>query len=73
MDEQQPVLWQLHRTTSYFSNSELASSGLPQGRELEILEAYRGRVPDRVFTEEYKLPVTDGSGNNRDGLRARST
>ena len=25
------------RTTSYFSNSELASSGLPEGRELEIL------------------------------------
>ncbi len=57
------------RTTSYFSNSELASSGLPQGREREILEAYRGKVPDRVFTDEYKLPVTDGSGNNRDGLR----
>ncbi|TDH63460.1 ABC transporter substrate-binding protein [Dankookia rubra] len=57
------------RTTSYFSNSELASSGLPQGRELEILEQYRGRVPDRLFTEEYRLPVTDGSGNNREGLR----
>jgi len=57
------------RTTSYFSNSELASSGLPQGRELEILERYRGRVPDRVFTEEFRLPVTDGSGNNRENLR----
>ena len=57
------------RTTSYFSNSELASSGVPQGRELEILERYRGQVPDRLFTEEYKLPVTDGSGNNREGLR----
>ncbi|MEN0074974.1 MAG: extracellular solute-binding protein [Paracraurococcus sp.] len=57
------------RTTSYFSNSELASSGVPEGRELEILEKYRGKVPDRLFTEEYKLPVTDGSGNNREGLR----
>jgi len=57
------------RTTSYFSNSELASSGLPQGREREILEQFRGRVPEQVFTEEYKLPVTDGSGNNREGLR----
>ncbi|NOG72492.1 extracellular solute-binding protein [Roseicella sp. DB1501] len=57
------------RTTSYFSNSELASSGVPEGRELEILETYRGQVPDRLFTEDYRLPVTDGSGNNREGLR----
>ncbi|MBW8270207.1 extracellular solute-binding protein [Caldovatus aquaticus] len=57
------------RTASYFSNSELASRGLPEGREREILERFRGRVPDRLFTEEYRLPVTDGSGNNRAGLR----
>jgi microcin C transport system substrate-binding protein len=57
------------RTESYFSNSELASSDLPQGEELAILERYRGKVPDRLFTEPYKLPVTDGSGNNREGLR----
>ncbi len=57
------------RTASYFSNSELASSGLPQGREREILEGFRGRVPDAVFTTEFRLPVTDGSGNNRDGIR----
>ena len=57
------------RTTSYFSNSELASSGLPTGRELEILQRFRGQVPERVFTEEFRLPVTDGSGNNREGLR----
>lgn len=57
------------RTTSYFSNSELASSGLPEGRELEILERYRGRVPEEVFTGEFSVPTTDGSGNNREGLR----
>lgn len=57
------------RTTSYFSNSDFAARGLPEGREAEILESFRGRVPDSVFTEEYKLPVTDGSGNNREGLR----
>ena len=57
------------RTQSYFSNSELASGGLPQGRELAILEGFRGRIPDPVFTEPYTLPVTDGSGNNREGAR----
>jgi microcin C transport system substrate-binding protein len=57
------------RTESYFSNSDFASRGLPEGRELEILNQYRGRVPESVFTEEYRLPKTDGSGNNREGLR----
>ncbi|HEX7005601.1 MAG TPA: extracellular solute-binding protein [Alphaproteobacteria bacterium] len=57
------------RTESYFANSELASSGLPKDEELEILEKYRGRVPERVFTEEFKLPVYDGNGDIRPGLR----
>lgn len=57
------------RTDSYFENSEMAATGLPEGRELEILEQFRGQVPDSVFTEEFKLPETDGSGNNRANLR----
>jgi len=60
---------QYTRTESYFSNSELASSGLPQGEELEILSRYRGRVPDEVFTREYRAPSTDGTGWPRDNLR----
>jgi microcin C transport system substrate-binding protein len=61
------------RTTSYFSNSDLASSGLPQGAELAVLEPFRAQLPPALFTEEYKLPVTDGSGNNRDALRRALT
>lgn len=57
------------RTQSYFSNSELASRGLPSKDELVFLEKYRGKVPDELFTKEFKLPVTDGSGENREGLR----
>ncbi len=57
------------RTTSFFSNSEYAATGLPQGEELAILERFRGRIPDSVFTSEYRLPVTDGSGSNREGQR----
>ena len=60
---------QYRRTQSYFSNSELASSGLPTGGELEVLERFRGRVPEEVFTKEYKAPSYDGSGNIRPGLR----
>jgi microcin C transport system substrate-binding protein len=58
------------RTRSYFDNSELAATGVPQGEELKILEKYRGKIPDRVFTTEYDPPKYDGSGNIRDGLRA---
>ncbi|MCC7274352.1 MAG: ABC transporter substrate-binding protein [Alphaproteobacteria bacterium] len=57
------------RTRSYFSNSELAASGLPSPAELKILEPFRGKVPEEVFTKEYVPPTTDGSGNMRDGLR----
>jgi microcin C transport system substrate-binding protein len=57
------------RTRSYFSNSELASRGLPGPDELTVLEPLRGKVPDEVFTREYQPPVTDGSGNIRDSVR----
>ena len=54
------------RTNSYFSNSELSSSGrLPDGEELKILQKFKGQVPKQVFDEVYKAPQTDGSGNNR--------
>ncbi|MSP48236.1 MAG: ABC transporter substrate-binding protein [Alphaproteobacteria bacterium] len=58
------------RSLSYFSNSELGSRGLPEGEELTILERYRGKVPVEVFTREYKLPTSDGTGNlSREHLR----
>jgi microcin C transport system substrate-binding protein len=57
------------RTLSYFSNSDLASSGIPEGDELKLLEPYRKELPPALFTEPFKLPVTDGSGNNREQLR----
>jgi len=60
---------QYDRTESYFSNSELAATALPEGEELEILERYRGRIPDEVFTAVYKAPVTDGLGWPRGNLQ----
>lgn len=57
------------RTSSFFQNSELAATGLPQGREREILAEYADRLPPEVFTKTYTLPVTDGSGKNREQLR----
>jgi microcin C transport system substrate-binding protein len=57
------------RTKSYFSNSELASSGIPEGDELALLNKYRDQLPPDLFTKPFQLPVTDGSGNNREELR----
>ena len=59
---------QYRRATNFFNNSEMASRGLPEGEELAILEKYRGRVPEEVFTSRYPVPVTDGSGWPRGNL-----
>ncbi len=48
---------QYSRVGSYFENSELKSTGLPTGRELDILEEVRDRVPPEVFTTEFRNPV----------------
>ncbi len=59
---------QYARTESYFSNSELAAAGLPEGRELNVLDRYRERVPIELFHRPYKAPSTDGSGWPRQNL-----
>ncbi|POF34015.1 microcin C transport system substrate-binding protein [Roseibium marinum] len=59
----------LKRVNSYFAGTELASSGLPQGKELEILEEVRDQVPPEVFTEEYTNPVGGNPQNVRANLR----
>ncbi|MGE4312975.1 MAG: extracellular solute-binding protein [Pseudobdellovibrionaceae bacterium] len=61
------------RTHSYFENSELASSGLPQGRELEILEKFKDQLPPELFTKKFEVPKTDGSGRNRENLKEAAT
>jgi microcin C transport system substrate-binding protein len=53
------------RTNSYFANSELGSRGLLKdagAEEREILERYRGRLPEQLYTEVFQAPKTDGSG-----------
>lgn len=57
------------RTKSYWENSDLAARGLPEGEELKLLDAYRGRIPDEIFTTPYEPPVYDGSGDIRPGIR----
>ena len=60
---------QYKRISSYFDGTELASSGLPQGQELEILEKVRDKVPAEVFTTPYTNPVGGNPENVRANLR----
>ena len=57
------------RTNSYFVNSELASSGLPKGEELDILNKYRDQLPPELFTQPYTLPNYDQEDGRRKALR----
>jgi microcin C transport system substrate-binding protein len=53
------------RINSYFEGTELASSGLPEGEELQILETVRDKVPADVFSKPYVNPV----GGNPEAVR----
>ena len=57
------------RTKSFFDNSELSSQNFPSNEELKILEKYRGKIPDEVFTEVFKPPSTDSENGIRKNLR----
>ena len=60
---------QYKRIDSYFYDSELAASGLPEGRVLEILEGVRDEVPAKVFTTPYTNPVNGDPQKVRQSLR----
>ncbi len=60
---------QYKRIGSYFEGLELASSGLPEGNELAILETVRGKVPPEVFTTPYSNPVNGSPEAVRANLR----
>jgi microcin C transport system substrate-binding protein len=57
------------RTQSYFSNTDLAATGLPSPEELKLLEPFHDSLPAGLLTQPFTLPVTDGSGNNTEQLR----
>lgn len=61
------------RTHSVFQNSDLMATGKPGADELALLEPFRGRIPDEVFTAEpFVPPASDGSGQDRALLRKAS-
>jgi microcin C transport system substrate-binding protein len=57
------------RSSSYFSNSDLAAKGLPEGLELEYLLPFKDQLPPEVFSQPL-VPFSTGPSNSvRDNLR----
>jgi len=60
---------QYKRINSFFEGTELASAGLPEGRELEILNTVKDQVPPEVFTTPYSNPKGGDQQALRNNLR----
>jgi microcin C transport system substrate-binding protein len=50
------------RTTSFWQGTDMAAEGPPTGLELEVLERFRGRLPDEIFTEDAVMPPRHSPG-----------
>jgi microcin C transport system substrate-binding protein len=75
---QQFFYGQYKRIASYFQGTELASSGIPQSQELDILKSVQSKLPPAVrdqamppalFTEPYTNPIDSNPQVVRDNLR----
>jgi microcin C transport system substrate-binding protein len=60
---------QYQRIDSYFDGTELAARGLPEGKELEILQMVKNQVPAELFSKPYTNPVNGNPQAVRNNLR----
>ncbi|HSP49575.1 MAG TPA: extracellular solute-binding protein [Pseudolabrys sp.] len=60
---------QYKRISSYFEGTELASSGIPEGKELAILQSVKDKVPADLFSKPYANPVGGSQQADRNNLR----
>src|SRR5690242_18719696 len=59
------------RVAGYFAGSDLSAYGRPaDARERELLKPFIAQIPPDIMDGSYRLPVTDGSGRDRNTLRA---
>ena len=61
------------RTTSYFGNTAQEAKGVLGAPEQALLAPFKDSIPPDVLTQPFTLAVTDGSGNNREGLKRALT
>ena len=56
------------RSASYFPRTELAATGVPDERELALLDPFRDQLPGRLFTQAFEYPRSAGVGRSRESL-----
>lgn len=54
---------------SYYSNTELAARGIPEGKELKLLEPYRDQLPAEIFNQPWQPISTNKPNSLRKNLR----
>jgi peptide/nickel transport system substrate-binding protein len=58
------------RSGGFFAGSELSAYGRPaENRERDLLKPFASHVAPDILDGSYRLPVTDGSGRDRNSLR----
>ncbi len=60
---------QYTRCDSYFSNTHLAAKGIPQGKELALLEPFRAQLPDSLFKQAWQPVSSEPPNSLRNNLR----
>jgi len=61
---------QYARTESYFARSDLSSHGRPADeKEKSLLAPFAGEVKPAIMDGSYAFPVSDGTGDNREGRK----
>ena len=60
---------QYRRLFSYFTNTGMEATGIPKGREKEILLQYKDKLPEDLFTKPYDVPVNKDIYDARENLK----
>jgi microcin C transport system substrate-binding protein len=60
---------QYKRCDSYFAGTELAAHSDMSAAEKQILEPFKSKLTEEIFSKSFILPSTDGSGNDRQNLK----
>lgn len=60
---------QYRRLFSYFTNTGMEATGLPEGKEKEILQRYKDKISPEIFTVPYSPTFNSDMNNSRENLK----
>lgn len=60
---------QYKRLYSYFTNTGMEATGLPEGKEKEILQKYADKLSSDIFTKPYELTINENIYDSRQNLK----